>query len=77
VGSVYFFSGGQAERSVVHLRNQRGEIFSVLVSPLTGRAEIFDRPVEPPTMEDDPNRRDDQESDERQRRRDAVEGSTR
>jgi hypothetical protein len=52
IGHVYFFSGGQAERAVVHLRNNRGEIFSVLLNPLTGRAEIFDRPIEPPVVED-------------------------
>jgi hypothetical protein len=51
-GHVYFFSGGQAERAVVHLRNAAGEIFSVSLNPLTGRTEILDRPVEPPTIDE-------------------------
>lgn len=65
-GQVYFFSGGRAERAVVQLRNNRGEIFSVSLNPLTGRTEIFDRPVEPPTI-DERDARDDIETDERER----------
>lgn len=51
-GHVYFFSGGQTERAVVHVRSSRGEIFSVMLNALTGRAEVFDRPVEPPVIDD-------------------------
>ena len=51
-GHIYFFSGGLTERSVVHLRNSRGEIYSVSLNALTGRAEVFDRPVEPPVIDD-------------------------
>ena len=51
-GYVYFFSGGRGERAVVHLRGGSGEIYSVLLHPLTGRSEIFDRPIEPPATED-------------------------
>lgn len=64
---VYFFSGGLAERAVVHLRSASGELFSVVVHPLTGRAEILDRPVEP-TREDDRAPRDDVETDNRGQR---------
>lgn len=70
-GHVYFFSGGQTERAVVHLRNHRGEIFSVVLNPLTGRTEVFDRPVEPPTM-DDRDQTDQVEVDARERTPQAV-----
>jgi prepilin-type N-terminal cleavage/methylation domain-containing protein len=65
-GHVYFFSGGLTERAVVHVRNTRGEIFSVALSPLTGRAEIFDRPVEPPNVVER-EATDQDEVDERER----------
>jgi hypothetical protein len=65
-GHVYFFSGGQTERAVVQLRNSRGEFFSVTLNPLTGRSEVFDRPVEPPTI-DDREATDQIEVDERER----------
>ena len=51
-GHIYFFPGGQTERAVVHLRNSRGEIYSISLNALTGRAEVFDRPVEPPVIDD-------------------------
>jgi type II secretory pathway pseudopilin PulG len=70
-GHVYFFSGGQTERAVVHLRNNRGEFFSVSLNPLTGRTEIFDRPVEPPTI-DERDQTDQVEVDERERRPEEV-----
>lgn len=63
IGHVYFFPGGQAERAVVHLRNSRGDVFSIVLNPMTGRAEVFDRAVEPPQ----PEERDDVESDSRER----------
>ena len=66
VGHVYFFSGGQTERAVVQLRNRNGEFFSVALNPLTGRTEVFDRPVEPPTI-DDREATDQVEVDERER----------
>jgi Tfp pilus assembly protein FimT len=65
-GQVYFFPGGRAERAVVQVRNDRGEIYSVALNPLTGRTEIFDRPIEPPTV-DERDARDDTERDERER----------
>ncbi len=51
-GYVYFFSGGQAERAVVHLRGEDGTTYSVLLHPLSGRAQVFDHPVEPPRIEE-------------------------
>jgi prepilin-type N-terminal cleavage/methylation domain-containing protein len=62
-GHVYFFAGGQAERAVVHLRNSRGEVFSIVLDPMTGRAEVFDRAVEPPA----PEEREETETDSRER----------
>jgi prepilin-type N-terminal cleavage/methylation domain-containing protein len=62
-GHVYFFSGGQAERAIVHLRSSRGDVFSIVLDPMTGRAEVFDRAVEPPQQEE----RDDVETDSRER----------
>ncbi|MBI5516461.1 MAG: hypothetical protein HY909_21940 [Deltaproteobacteria bacterium] len=51
-GYVYFFSGGVAERAVAQLRGADGAIFSVVLHPLNGRAEIFDHEVEPPPADD-------------------------
>lgn len=65
-GSVYFFSGGQSERALVQLLNSRGEIYSVSLNPLTGRAEILDRPAEPAVVEDR-DTTDEVETDERAR----------
>ncbi|MDP3276268.1 MAG: hypothetical protein Q8Q09_13795 [Deltaproteobacteria bacterium] len=61
-GRVYFFTGGRAERAVIHLRNNRGDIFSVVLDPMTGRGEIFDRAVEPVQQLE----REDQEQDMRE-----------
>lgn len=46
-GYVYFWSGGTGERAVVQLRGVNGEVYSVVLSPLTGRAQVLDRAVEP------------------------------
>jgi prepilin-type N-terminal cleavage/methylation domain-containing protein len=51
-GYVYFWSGGIGERAVVQLRGASGEVYSVMVHPLTGRSQIFDRAVEPSVTED-------------------------
>ncbi len=63
MGHVYFFSGGQTERAVIHLRNSKGDTFSILLEPMTGRAEVIDRAVEPPPQEE----REDVERDTRER----------
>jgi len=52
VGYVNFFAGGQSERALIQLRNTQGDVYSVLLHPLTGRTEVFDRAVEPPTLQD-------------------------
>jgi hypothetical protein len=71
IGHVYFFPGGRAERAVVHLRNNRGEIFSVQLNPLTGRAEVLDRPIEPASV-DDRDATDQTEVDMRERPTEAT-----
>ena len=63
-GYVYFFSGGATEQAVVQIRSIDGTTYSVALRPLTGRTEIFDRPVEPPTR-DDRDVTDQQEIDSR------------
>jgi general secretion pathway protein H len=66
-GYVYFWSGGVTERAVVQLRGASGEVYSVLLHPLTGRAEIFDHEVEPPVI-DDSRASDQNEVDAREER---------
>ncbi len=51
-GYVYFFSGGATEQAVVQLRGADGQTFSIVLHPITGRTEIFNRPVEPQTRAD-------------------------
>ncbi len=51
-GYVYFWAGGMGERAVVQLRGVSGEVYSVVLHPLTGRAQIFDRAVEPPQTDE-------------------------
>ncbi len=64
-GYVYFWAGGIGERSVVQLRGASGEVYSVVLHPLTGRSEIFDRAVEPPAV-DPADQTDQNEIDARQ-----------
>ncbi len=51
-GHVYFWSGGVGERAVVQLRGASGEVYSVVLRPLTGHSQIYDRAVEPPAVDD-------------------------
>jgi general secretion pathway protein H len=66
-GYVYFWGGGVTERAVVQLRGASGEVYSVLLHPLTGRPEIFDHEVEPPVV-DDSRANDQNEVDAREER---------
>ncbi len=65
-GHIYFFSGGQTEHAILHVRNTRGDTFSVVLHPVTGRTEVFDRMVEPPDL-DERTISDQVETDERDR----------
>ncbi|HLU47526.1 MAG TPA: hypothetical protein VK116_05555, partial [Planctomycetota bacterium] len=49
-GAIYFFPGGQSEHAVVHLENQDGEVFSVEIAPLTGRAKVYAFAYEPESL---------------------------
>ncbi len=64
-GYVYFWSGGVGERAIVQLRGVSGEVYSIVVHPLTGRSQIYDRAVEPPPV-DDSNTTDQVEVDARE-----------
>lgn len=66
-GHVYFWSGGVGERAVVQLRGVSGEVYSVVLRPLTGHSQIYDREVEPPVV-DDSRTTDQTEVDAREQR---------
>ncbi|MFO0626541.1 MAG: hypothetical protein U0325_13080 [Polyangiales bacterium] len=51
-GYIYFFPGGVCERAVVHLRGADGVIYSVTLNGLSGRTQIIDHAVEPPSASD-------------------------
>ena len=51
-GHVYFWSGGVGERAVVQLRGVSGEVYSVVLRPLTGHSQIVDRAVEPAVVDE-------------------------
>lgn len=51
-GYVYFWSGGMGERAVVQLRGASGEVYSIVLHPLTGRSQIYDRAVEPARVDE-------------------------
>jgi len=69
-GYVYFFAGGVAERAVVQLRGDDNSAYSVLVEPQTGRAIVYDRHIEPPSVRD----RSPSDQDEVDTRSQEVEG---
>ena len=39
---THFYPQGYADPTVVHLRNQRGHFFTVVIPPLTGEARVYD-----------------------------------
>lgn len=45
---IYFFPGGRTERAIVHLTDARGDVFSVLLHPLTGRVDVRSEAYVPP-----------------------------
>ncbi|MFA6034207.1 MAG: prepilin-type N-terminal cleavage/methylation domain-containing protein [Myxococcota bacterium] len=46
-GYLYFFPGGYTERAYINLADDNAHIFTVVVSPLTGRAVVNNGYVEP------------------------------
>jgi general secretion pathway protein H len=57
-GAIYFFPGGQSEHAVVQLENADGEVFSVEIAPLTGRARVYAFAYEPESLSEDDELRD-------------------
>lgn len=53
-GAVHFFPSGYTEHAVVHLSDGGDSVFSVEISPLTGRCKVRDEAYEPESMLDDP-----------------------
>lgn len=72
MGYVYFFPGGVCERAVVHLRGADGVIYSVTLNGLSGRTQIIDHAVEPPTASDEREEDDRREVDLREQRMQEV-----
>jgi len=49
--TTMFMPTGMAEPTVIHLGNEDGEIFTILVKPLSGRSEILDGYIDLEEME--------------------------
>lgn len=45
--ALYFFPGGMTERAIIQISDPSGEVYSVTVHPLTGRARVDAVPLEP------------------------------
>jgi len=43
---ISFFPTGFVERSVIHVTTQSGEIYTLVIKPLTGKTVIYDREVD-------------------------------
>jgi len=43
---IHFFANGTIERSLIHLRNEKGEIYTLEINPFTGHVLIHDRYVD-------------------------------
>lgn len=43
---THFFPHGYAERSEIRLQSDNGQVFTIVVNPLTGRAKVYDRDLE-------------------------------
>lgn len=67
-GYIYFFPGGVCERAVVHLRGADGVIYSVTLNGLSGRTQIIDHAVEPPSATDSREENDSLDVDAREQR---------
>lgn len=43
---IRFFSNGCIERSVIHLKNERGEVYTLKINPITGQLTIYDKYID-------------------------------
>lgn len=46
VARLLFFPDGSIERSLIHLRNEKNEVYTLEINPLTGAVKIYDRYIE-------------------------------
>lgn len=49
IGYLYFFPLGYTERAMIYLSDEGGKVYTLEVSPLTGRVEIHNERREPPS----------------------------
>ena len=43
---IRFYANGCVDRSLIHLRNEHNDVYTLEVNPLTGRVKLYDRYVE-------------------------------
>ena len=46
---ITFFANGCVDRSLIHLRNEKDEVYTLEINPLTGHVKIHDRYIEQKT----------------------------
>lgn len=44
--TIRFFSNGCIDRSVIHLRNERNEAYTLKINPITGQVTIYDKYID-------------------------------
>lgn len=52
-GAIYFFPSGMTQNAVVQIESSRGDVYSIELHPLTGRAVVHDSAFEPAVLGDD------------------------
>ena len=43
---IRFFPNGCVDRSLIHLRNEKGEVYTLEINPITGQVRIYDRYID-------------------------------
>jgi prepilin-type N-terminal cleavage/methylation domain-containing protein len=49
---LLFFPDGSIERSLIHLRNEKNDVYTLEINPLTGAVKIYDRYIEQKSEDD-------------------------
>jgi prepilin-type N-terminal cleavage/methylation domain-containing protein len=44
--TIRFFSNGCIDRSIIHLRNERNEAYTLKINPITGQVTIYDKYID-------------------------------
>jgi general secretion pathway protein H len=57
-GAIYFFPGGQTEHAVLQLAQGDDRVYSVEISPLTGRGKVYSRAYQPEFLLGNPEESD-------------------